>query len=80
MIYDYFWRKIRISKGGQILPLNATRPLRKKLWSDLKYAPKEYLPLVIFGEGIVDHEPYIQEALPATLKFGNDVFGNKWIF
>ena len=37
-------------------------------------------PLVIFEEGTVDHERYIHEVLPVTLKFGNDMFGNNWTF
>ena len=35
---------------------------------------KEYLPLMIFEEGTIDYELYIQEVLRATLKFGNDMF------
>ena len=37
-------------------------------------------PLVIFEEGTVDHERYIQEVLPVVLKFGNDMFGDNWMF
>ena len=33
-------------------------------------------PLVIFEEGTVDHERYIQEVLLVVLKFGNDMFGD----
>ena len=36
--------------------------------------------LRIFGEGTVDHERYIQEVLPLVLKFGKDMFGDKWTF
>ena len=32
--------------------------------------------LVVFEEGTVDHERYIQEVLPVALKFGNDTLGN----
>ena len=37
-------------------------------------------PLVIFEKGTVDHDRYIKEVLPVALKFGNDVFGDDWIF
>ena len=37
-------------------------------------------PLVIFEEGTVDHERYTQEVLPVVLKFGNDMFGDNWMF
>ena len=32
--------------------------------------------LVIFEEGTVDHERYIQEVLPVAPKLGNDTLGN----
>ena len=37
-------------------------------------------PLVIFEEGTVDHERYIQGVLPVVLQFGNDMFGDNWTF
>ena len=40
----------------------------------------EIFPLVIFEEGIVDHERYIQEVLRVALQFGNDMLGNNWMF
>ena len=36
--------------------------------------------LVIFEEGTVDHERYIQEMLLVALKFGNGMFDNNWTF
>ena len=36
--------------------------------------------LVIFEDGRVDHDRYIEEVLPVALKFGNDMFGTDWIF
>ena len=41
---------------------------------------KGVFPLMIFEEGTVDHERYIQEVLPVTPKFGNDMFSNNWTF
>ena len=37
-------------------------------------------PLVIFEHGMVDYNRYINEVLPAALKYGNSIFGNDWIF
>ena len=41
---------------------------------------KGVFPLVIFDEGTVDHDRYIQELLPLVLIFGNDMFGDNWTF
>ena len=41
---------------------------------------KEFLPLVVFENGTVDHNRYINEVLPVALKYGNSIFGNDWIF
>ena len=35
---------------------------------------------MIFEDGIVDHDRYIKEVLPAALKFDNDMLGTDWIF
>ena len=37
-------------------------------------------PLVIFENGTVDHNRYINEVLPVALKYGNSIFGNDWNF
>ena len=36
--------------------------------------------LVILNEGTVGHSRYIENVLLADLKYGNEVFGDKWIF
>ena len=41
---------------------------------------KDLTLLVILDEGTVDHSSYINNVLPVTLKYGNEVFGDKWIF
>ena len=56
------------------------RNFRKTLWSALEYVRKEYPLLLIFEEGTVDHERYIQKVLPVPLTSGNDMFGNNWTF
>ena len=52
----------------------------KKVMVSLGACSKEVSPLVIFEEGTVDHERYIQEVLPVVLNFGNDMFGDNWTF
>ncbi|CAF4435698.1 unnamed protein product, partial [Rotaria magnacalcarata] len=37
-------------------------------------------PLVIFENGTLDHARYIEEVLPAALKYANKTFGNDWAF
>ena len=41
---------------------------------------KKISSLVIFDKGTVNHESYIEKVLPAALKFGNKMFGDRWIF
>ena len=36
--------------------------------------------LVILDERTVDHSCYMKNVLPLTLKYENEVFGDKWIF
>ena len=36
--------------------------------------------LVVFENGTVDHNHYINEVLPVALKYGNSIFGNDWTF
>ena len=35
---------------------------------------------MVLDEGIVDGSYYTKNVLPVTLKYGNDAFGDKWIF
>ena len=37
-------------------------------------------PSVILVEGTVDHGFYIKYVLPVTLKHGNEIFSDEWIF
>ena len=41
---------------------------------------KALLSLVIFENGTVDHNRYINEVLLVALKYGNSIFENDWIF
>ena len=33
---------------------------------------------MIFKNGTVDHNRYINEVLPVAVKYGNSIFGNDW--
>ena len=39
-----------------------------------------FTPLVILDKGTIDHSCYIKNLLPVALKYGTEVFGDKWIF
>ena len=41
---------------------------------------KDVSRLVIFEDGTMDHDRYIEEVLPVTVRFGNDMFVIDWIF
>ena len=49
-------------------------PQRVMVW--LGVCSKKLSPLVIFENGTVDHNCYINEVLPVALKYGNSIFGN----
>ena len=49
-------------------------PQRVMVW--LGTCSKELSPLVIFENGTVGHNHYINKVLPVVLKYGNSIFGN----
>ena len=53
-------------------------PEKVMVWLD--FCSKGITPLVILDEGTVNHSCYIKHILPLALKYGNEVFGDKWIF
>ena len=59
-----------------------TKVLREKVmvWLGALAPPANHTSLVILDEGTVDHSCYIEKVLPVALKYGNEVFGDKWIF
>ncbi|CAF4205301.1 unnamed protein product [Rotaria socialis] len=63
-------------KGG----IRLVQKFPKKVMVWLGACSKGVSPLVIFENGTVDHEQYIQEVLPVALKFGNDMFSDNWTF
>ena len=52
----------------------------QKIMISLGARSKGLPPLVIFENGAVDHNCYINEVLPVALKYWNSIFGNHWIF
>lgn len=63
-------------KGG----IKQKRKFPQKVMVWLGACSKGVTPLVILDEGTVDHSCYIEKVLPVALKYGNEVFGNNWIF
>ncbi|CAF1548959.1 unnamed protein product [Didymodactylos carnosus] len=53
-------------------------PQKVMVW--LGVCSKGVTPLVILDKGTVKHASYIQEVLPVALKYGNQVFGDEWVF
>ena len=53
-------------------------PQNVMVW--LGVCSKGVSPLVIFESNTFDHDRYIKEVLPVALKYGNDIFGDDWIF
>ena len=41
---------------------------------------KDLTPLATLDEETIDHSCYIKNVLSAALRYGNEVFGDKWIF
>ena len=64
------------AKGG----IKQIQKFPEKVMVWLGACSKGASPLIIFEEGAVGHERYIQEVLPVVLKFGNDMFGDNWTF
>ena len=63
-------------KGG----IRQIRKSLQKVMVWLGACSKGLSPLVIFENGTVDHNCYVNEVLPVALKYGNSIFGNDWIF
>ena len=52
----------------------------KRLWFGLEHVLKDFRQLVIFQNGKVDHNRYINEVLPVALEYRNSILGNDWTF
>ena len=63
-------------KGG----ITQIRQFPQEVMVWLGACSKGLSPLVIFEDGTVDHNRYINEVLPVVLKYGNRLFGNDWTF
>ena len=53
-------------------------PQKVMVW--LGECSKVLSPLVIFENGTVDYNRYINEVLLVALKYENGIFGNDWTF
>ncbi|CAF3300457.1 unnamed protein product [Rotaria socialis] len=53
-------------------------PERVMVW--LGVCSKGVTPLVIFDEGTVNHQRYIDEVLPVAWEYANKMFGDQWMF
>ena len=63
-------------KGG----IKQKRKFPQKVMVWLGACSKGVTPLVILNEGTLDHGVYIEKVLPVALKYGNQAFGNDWVF
>ena len=50
------------------------------VWLKCLCSSKGLTPLLILDENTVDHSCYIKNVLAVAFKYGNEVFGDKWIF
>ncbi|CAM4848320.1 unnamed protein product [Rotaria magnacalcarata] len=76
---DRIWAVNRLAadtNGG----IRQKRKFPQKVMVWLAVCSKGVSPLVIFEDETVDHDRYIKEVLPVTLKFGHDTFGADWTF
>ena len=76
---DRMWavnRAAADAKGG----IRRKRKFPQKVMVWLGVCSKGVSPLVIFESDKLDHDRYIKEMLPVTLKYGNDMFGDDWTF
>ena len=56
------------------------RRFQQKVMVWFEACSKRLSPLVIFEDGTVDHNRYINEVFPIALKYENSIFGNDWTF
>ena len=63
-------------KGG----IKQRRKFPRKVMVWLGACSEGVTSLVLLDEGTVDHAVYIEKVLPVALKYGNQVFGNDWVF
>ena len=69
-------RAAAYAKGG----IRRKREFPQKVMVWLRVCSKSISPLVIFHNDTLDHDRYIKEVRPVALKYGNDMFGDDWIF
>ena len=77
--HDRIWavnREEADKRGG----VRQKRKFPQKVMVWLGACSKGLTPLIILGEGTVDHRRYIDEILLVALKYGNEGFGDNWTF
>jgi transposase len=76
---DRVWAASRTEadeKGGK----KQKRKFPQKVMVWLGACSEGLTPLIILDNGTVYHERYIKEVLPVALKYGRNIFGDKWTF
>ena len=71
---DRIWAVSRVEadkRGG----VKRKQKFPEKVMICLSVCSKGVSPIVIFDEGTIDHARYIEEVLPVSLKYGNDILG-----
>ena len=63
-------------KGGR----KQKRKFSQKVMIWLEACSKRVRPLVVLDKGTIDHDRYIKEVLPVTIKYGNKIFDNDWTY
>jgi hypothetical protein len=76
---DRIWaiNRTEAEKNGAI---QQKRKFPQKVMVWLGVCSRGVSPLVIFEKGTVDHARYINKVLPVALKYGNQMFGDDWVF
>ena len=76
---DRIWavNRTEADKNGGI---QQKRRFSQKFMVWLGVCSKGITPLIIFEKGTVNHERYVNKVLPVALKYGNNTFGDNWIY
>ena len=76
---DRMWA-VNHQEAGKAGGRRQKRQFSEKVMVWLGVCSKGVSPLVISGTKSMNHERYIKDVLPVALKYGNETFGNDWIF
>ncbi|CAF3217753.1 unnamed protein product [Rotaria sp. Silwood2] len=76
---DRIWAPNRV-KANQKGGIMGKEKFSQKVMIWLGACSKGITPLVICEDGTLDHARYMEEVVPVALEYGNQIFGNDWIF